>query len=128
MPLSESLRKAILEKTRRLLKQQIKWRRHLHQYPELSHSEFETTAFLKQVVGKIGLKTIPIKLPSGLLAEIRGPRPGRTMALRSDIDALPVTERTAVPFKSKIEGRMHACGHDVHMAILLGAATVLHEL
>jgi len=128
MPLTESLKKTVLEKTRRLLKQQIEWRRHLHQYPELSHYEFETTAFLKQVVRKIGLKTIPIKLPSGLLAEIRGPRPGKTMALRSDIDALPVTERTAVPFKSKIEGRMHACGHDVHMAILLGAALLLHEL
>lgn len=128
MALSEKLRKVILEKARRLLKQQIEWRRHLHQHPELSHLEFETTAYLKKVVSRIGLKTIPIAMPSGLLTEIQGPRPGNTMALRSDIDALPVTERTVVPYKSKIEGRMHACGHDVHMAILLGVASLLNEL
>jgi len=128
MPLSENLRKAVLEKSRGIFKQQVKWRRHLHQYPELSHVEFKTTAFIRQVIRGIGLKTLPIKLESGVLAEIRGARPGKTVALRADIDALPVTELTTVPFKSKIAGRMHACGHDVHVAILLGTAAVLHSL
>lgn len=128
MALCQSLRKIVADKAERIFKDQVKWRRHLHQFPELSHTEFETTAFLEKVVRKIGLKVIPIKLPSGLLAEVRGRRPGKTLALRTDIDALPVTEKTGLPYKSKIEGRMHACGHDVHMAVMLGTAAVLYEL
>lgn len=107
---------------------QVKWRRHLHQYPELSDQEFETTAFLKKELKRLGLKIRPMRMPTGVVAELKGARPGPTIAVRSDIDALPVTERTGLSFASKISGRMHACGHDMHAATVLGTAAVLTQL
>ena len=107
---------------------QVKWRRHLHQYPELSDQEFETTAFLKRELQRLGLKIRPLRMPTGIVAELKGSRPRPIVAVRSDIDALPVTERTGLPFVSKIPGRMHACGHDVHMATALGTAAILSHL
>ena len=107
---------------------QVKWRRHLHQYPELSDQEFETTTFLKKELKRLGLKIRSMRMPTGVVAELKGARPGPTMAIRSDIDALPVIERTGLPFASKIPGRMHACGHDLHAATVLGTATVLTQL
>jgi amidohydrolase len=107
---------------------QVKWRRHLHQYPELSDQEFETTAFLKKELKRLGLKIRPLRMPTGVVAELKGSRSGPTIAVRADIDALPVTERTGLPFASKIAGRMHACGHDLHMAIVLGTAAMLTQL
>jgi amidohydrolase len=106
---------------------QVKWRRHLHQYPELSDQEFETTAFLKKELKRLGLKIKPIRMPTGVVAELKGTRPGPTIAVRSDIDALPVTEQTGLRFASKIAGRMHACGHDLHAATVLGTAAVLAQ-
>lgn len=111
---------------------QIKWRRHLHQCPELAFDEIKTTRFIKDQTTKLGLKIKPIKLATGLIASIAGQgskgKEQRKIAIRSDIDALPVTEANQVPFKSKIVGRMHACGHDVHIATVLGAATILAQL
>ena len=115
----------ILQSVRRWHDRQISWRRHLHQYPELSFHEYKTTAFLAETVKKLNLKLLPIKLKTGLLVELRGARRGPTVAIRSDIDALPVTEQTGLAFRSKVDGCMHACGHDVHMAVTLGAAAVL---
>ena len=109
-------------------KKQVGWRRHLHQYPETANEEFETTEFLKTELKKIGIKILPIKMPTGVLAEIKGPSQGKTVAIRSDIDALPIVERSGVPFNSKNEGRMHACGHDMHMATVLGTASLLYQL
>jgi amidohydrolase len=106
---------------------QVKWRRHLHRYPEIANQENETTAFLKAELKKLGLKILPLKMKTGVLAELKGGRSGPTVAVRSDIDALPIQETTGLPFASRITDRMHACGHDLHMAIALGAAGVLAE-
>ena len=102
----------------------IAFRRELHQYPELSMQEFETTDRIERELNKLGLKCTRFK-PTGLMTDIRGNGPGKTVALRADIDALPMAEETGLPFASKHEGVMHACGHDVHAAMLLGAARVL---
>ena len=124
----QSLYSSIIKATKRYRRKQVAWRRHLHQHPELSFGEHKTTAFLRQTVTSLGLKILPLKMETGLLAELRGKRPGRTVALRSDIDALPVTEHTGLRFRSKVDGCMHACGHDMHMASVLGAAAVLSEM
>jgi amidohydrolase len=106
---------------------QVKWRRHLHQHPETALQEFETTAFLKKELRRLGLTLRPLKLRTGVIAELKGDRPGPTVAIRSDIDALSVLEQTGLPFASRTVGRMHACGHDMHMAIILGTAAILAE-
>lgn len=106
---------------------QIAWRRHLHQHPELSTQEFDTTAYLRKTVTRLGYKLLPIRLPTGLLAELQGSRPGPTVVIRTDIDALPILEKTGLPFASKRPGCMHACGHDMHMASILGAASLLAQ-
>ncbi len=118
----------ILKRARRLHSQQVKWRRHLHRYPELSFKEYKTTAYLADVARKLGLAIQPIKMPTGLLAELRGGEPGPTVAIRTDMDALPVLEQTALSFRSRNDGCMHACGHDIHMAVVLGVAAVLSRL
>ncbi len=127
MSISPELRDRLLTTARKNLPAQIRWRRHLHQYPELSLLEFKTTAFLKEQVKGMGLRILPLKMKTGLLAELKGARPGPTVAIRTDIDALPVTELTGLSYKSKINGHMHACGHDAHMAIVLGTAALLKE-
>ena len=104
----------------------------MHRYPEVSDQEYETTAFLRKEVKSLGIKLLPLDMKTGVLAEIKGPQPGPTVAIRADIDALPVLEQTGLPYASKNKGRMHACGHDVHSAIVLGTAGILmtlrHEL
>ncbi|MBK7142127.1 MAG: amidohydrolase [bacterium] len=106
---------------------QVAWRRHLHQHPELSNEEFDTTAFLRKEVKKLGLRILPIRLKTGLLAEIEGSSPGPTVIIRTDIDALPILEQTGLPFASKRAGCMHACGHDMHMATILGTANLIAQ-
>ena len=103
----------------------VGWRRHLHAHPELSSHEFETTRFVADLLDSWGLE-VQRALPTGAVARIGGRRgAGPTLALRADIDALPVTERSGVAFASTVPGRMHACGHDGHTAMLLAAARVL---
>lgn len=108
-----------------LWKEQVGWRRHLHQHPELSFAEHQTTAFLKKQLATLGLKTRKLNMKTGVLAELTGHSRGPVVAIRSDIDALPIFEQTKLPFRSKNDGCMHACGHDIHMATVLGAAAVL---
>lgn len=127
MSISNELKDRLLIEARKILPQQIKWRRHFHQHPELSMEEFETTAFIRKLVRGMKLKEMPIRIETGLMAELKGKHPGKTIAVRTDIDALPVTELTGLPFKSKIEGKMHACGHDVHIAVVLGTAALLKK-
>ncbi|MDF2717281.1 MAG: hypothetical protein K0R28_4206 [Paenibacillus sp.] len=100
--------------------------RHLHTNPELSGREFETQAFLKSELDRLG---IPYKemAGTGLCAELKGARPGATILLRADIDALPIEEQTGLAYASNREGAMHACGHDAHMTIVLGTAAMLLE-
>ncbi|MZQ86425.1 amidohydrolase [Paenibacillus sp. 5J-6] len=103
-------------------------RRHLHQYPELSHEEFETTAFIRSTLKAADIRIVSeFKLETGLIAEVGGLHGGPTLALRADIDALPIQEETGLSFASKHGGKMHACGHDFHTAALIGAALLLKE-
>lgn len=102
-------------------------RRHFHMHPELSLEEYETTEFIAKELDKIGVPYERLT-ETGLIATIEGKHPGKTVALRSDMDALNVTQKNEVPYKSLYEGKMHACGHDAHTAILLGAAHILKDL
>ena len=128
MSRNENFYREILTRVKKNHKRQVAWRRHLHLFPEISNREFKTTEYLRKEVKKLGFKEIPIKLKTGLLAELSGKKSGATVAIRTDIDALPVTEQTGLAFKSKNEGRMHACGHDMHMATILGTGAVLAGL
>ena len=109
--------------------QVIAWRRRFHENPELSHEEVETSAFIAQELRRIGLEPKENVGGHGVTAVIQGGKgPGKCICLRADIDALPITEETGLPFSSKKPGVMHACGHDCHGAILLGVAHMLYEL
>ncbi|AFC31142.1 hypothetical protein PM3016_4376 [Paenibacillus mucilaginosus 3016] len=110
-----------------LLPELTAFRRELHRRPELSMEEVETTRRIREELAREGIRLLPLDLPVGVLAEIDGGEPGPLVALRADIDALPVTEETGLPFASEIPGRMHACGHDFHTAAILGAAKLLHR-
>lgn len=106
----------------------IEQRRWFHQYPELSMQEENTTKAIVKELENIG---IPVKCFDGIygcVGELKGGKPGKTILLRADIDALPVNEETGLPFASKVESRMHACGHDCHISMLLGAAKILYEV
>lgn len=118
-----------------LEQQVIEWRRDFHQYPELSNREFKTAEKIAKHLESLGLEVETGIAHTGVVALLKGGKPGPTIAMRADIDALPVVERTDVPFKSEVTseyrgnevGVMHACGHDTHIAMLLGAATYLTE-
>lgn len=103
----------------------IAWRRELHAVPELSFQEVQTTEFLLKHLRSIPGLTIEQPTKTGVVAVLRGAHPGRTIALRADIDALPIQEETDLPFASKTPGVMHACGHDGHAAMQLAAAQIL---
>lgn len=104
-------------------------RRHLHSYPELSMQEHKTSAFIARQLDAMGIPFERGIAGTGLVGLIRGRKgEGRVLALRADMDALPITEANEVPYKSLNTGVMHACGHDVHMASLLGAARILNDL
>lgn len=114
----------------------IAWRRYLHQNPELSNREYHTAAFVTAHLKKLGLEVQTGVGKTGVVALLKGGKPGPVVALRADMDALPVKERVSVPFKSVDSAEylgqkvpvMHACGHDSHVAILLGTATVLSSM
>ncbi|HLG52383.1 MAG TPA: amidohydrolase [Steroidobacteraceae bacterium] len=114
----------------------IEWRRDFHSHPELGNREFRTSGKVTDHLRSLGLDVRTGIAHTGVVALLRGARPGPTIMLRADMDALPVTERTDVPFRSKVTaefrghpvGVMHACGHDAHTAILMGAAEVLAGL
>ena len=102
-------------------------RRYLHQHPELSFREFNTSAFIKKSLDELGVPWIPVA-DTGVIATLQGNKNGRTVALRADMDALPIREGTGLAFKSVNPGVMHACGHDLHVASLLGVAHILKRL
>ncbi|UOB17329.1 amidohydrolase [Abyssalbus ytuae] len=116
-------------------KKVIEWRRYFHENPELSNREFNTAKKIEKHLKGLGLKVQTGIAKTGVVGILEGKKPGKVIALRADIDALPVTERTNVPFKSTVEteylgkktGVMHACGHDTHTAILMGVAEVLSK-
>lgn len=116
--------------------QVIEWRRWFHQHPELSNREFNTAEYVARELANMGLDVKTGIAKTGVVALLKGGKPGKTVALRADMDGLPVTEQTGLSFAStataqfdgKQVGVMHACGHDAHMAILLGAAKTLSAM
>lgn len=102
-------------------------RRHIHRYPELSFREYETSAYVSGKLKEYGIPFTKIA-ENGIIAEIKGNEEGKRIALRAELDALPVHEETGLPFASINPGVMHACGHDVHTACLLGAGKILKEI
>lgn len=111
----------------------IEWRRHVHQYPELGNNEVKTAKFVEGHLRRLGFEVRTGIAKTGVVGILKGGQPGPVIALRADMDGLPVTERNSLPFASKEKttfnsqnvGVMHACGHDTHVAMLLGAAEVL---
>ena len=108
-----------------LEQQAIAWRRHLHANPELSFHEVETSRFVEETLSSFDGLELSRPTPTAVVATLRGSRPGKVLALRVDMDALPIQEETGLEFASTRPGVMHACGHDCHTAILLGAAKTL---
>jgi len=104
-------------------------RRAIHSHPELSFREFDTSRLIAQTLERWGIKYVDGIVKTGIVASIEGQNPEkRCIALRADMDALPVAEENEVPYKSQNQGVMHACGHDAHVAMLLGVAKILNEL
>ena len=114
----------------------IDWRRHFHENPELSNREFKTAEKIAEHLNKLGLKVDTGIAITGVVGVLDSGKPGPTIGLRADIDGLPVTERTAIPFASNVKttflgqdvGVMHACGHDTHIAMLLGVAEIMVDI
>jgi len=106
----------------------VKLRRELHQYPELAFNEFKTSERIARELKKLGINFKKGIAKTGVVGVLNGNRKGKTLALRADMDALPVLEQTNFPYKSKNKGIMHACGHDVHVACLIGAAMISTRL
>ena len=105
----------------------IEMRRWFHAHPEIGEKEFETSKKVKEELTKYGIEWRPCSLQTGVLATVVGAKPGKTILLRADMDALPVTEETGAPYASQNPGVMHACGHDCHTASLLTAARLIHD-
>lgn len=106
-----------------LMPEMVEWRRHLHRYPELSYHEKKTSAFIADKLATFGIEVIRSTSGYGVTGILRGKRPGKTVVLRADMDALPIKEENKIDYISQNEGVMHACGHDGHTAILLGVAS-----
>ena len=122
------LKENIRQLARKYAPDSIAIRHHLHAHPELSYQEFQTSAFVQGQLTRIGIP-FQVMATTGVVGLIEGKNPGsRVVALRADMDALPIEEANDIPYKSKNEGVMHACGHDVHTTVLLGASRILHEL
>ena len=122
------MKERVYEKIEHLHDEMIRVRRHLHMYPELSFEEVQTAAFIADYQKKLGLEVRTNVGGNGVVARLKGGKPGKTVAIRADFDALPIQEENDVPYKSKNEGVMHACGHDAHTAIALGIANALSEV
>jgi len=133
---AQNITAVIGQKTAAIKDSVIAWRRHLHQNPELSNREFKTAAFIVKHLKSLGLEVRSPIAKTGVVAILKGGKPGPVVALRADMDGLPVTERVKLPFASTVTteyngqkvGVMHACGHDSHVAVLMGTASVLSQM
>lgn len=115
-----------LVEAKTLKEQLIEWRRDFHQHPELGFEEVRTSTIVANYLESLGLEVKRNVGKTGVVALLRGENPGPTIGLRADMDALPIQDQKEnVPYRSKIDGKMHACGHDAHTAMLMGAATIL---
>ncbi len=124
----EALPKACLSLSRKVFPEIVKLRRQLHQYPELAFQEINTGKLIAQELSKLDIRVKKGVGKTGLVGILKGNGNAGVVALRADMDALPITEESGVPFTSKNIGKMHACGHDAHMAMLIGAAKILSQL
>jgi amidohydrolase len=130
---TEKMKAGIDREAEKLEPAVIEWRRHFHQNPELSNREFKTAEKIATHLRSLGIEVQTGVAKTGVVGILRGGKPGPVVALRADMDALPVTERSNLPFASKVKaeyngqmvGVMHACGHDTHVAMLMGAAQIL---
>jgi amidohydrolase len=133
---SSDLKEMINKRADELEEQVIEWRRYFHENPELSNREFNTAEKIAEHLESLGMEVQTEIAHTGVVGILKGGKPGPVVGLRADIDALPVIERTDVPFKSTVMGEyqgnevgvMHACGHDTHIAILMGVAQILTEM
>ena len=135
-PASAALEDEVASRALQTEAQVVAWRRDIHQNPELSNREFRTSALVAEHLRSLGREVQTGIAHTGVVGVLKGGKPGRVVALRADMDALPVVEKTGLPFASvatgeyegKAVGVMHACGHDNHVAILMGAAVVLSQM
>lgn len=133
---SQVLPKNFNDLTKQVEPNLIEWRRHFHEFPELSNREFNTGKYIADYLKSIGLEVKYPVAKTGVVAILRGGKPGPNIGLRADIDALPVVERAPIPFASKVKAEyngqqvsvMHACGHDAHTAILMATAKTLKDM
>ena len=125
MPTAMTLPGALDPEVSRLAPTLSATRRALHEHPELGFHELRTAALVAERLRGLGLEVQAEVATTGVVGLLRGTRPGRTLLLRADMDCLPVQEATGAPYASRVPGQMHACGHDGHVAMLLGAAEVL---
>lgn len=133
---AQTIQQLIDAKSKAILPKVIEWRRNIHQNPELGNREFKTMELIATHLKKLGLEVKTNVAKTGVVALLKGGKPGPVIALRADIDALPIKERTDVPYKSNVMADylgtqvpvMHACGHDTHIAILMGTAEVLASM
>src|SRR3978361_883425 len=131
-----SQKNLVSKKADSLQSQIVAWRRDFHEHPELGNHEFRTSAIIAKHLQSLGMEVKTGIATTGVVGILKGGKPGPVVALRTDMDGLPVTERTPVPFASKVKtmykgqevGVMHACGHDSHMAILMGVAEILSSM
>jgi amidohydrolase len=120
------LKQKLINESKILESYVINTRRHVHMYPETSFEEEKTAKFIEEELHEIGYNPERVA-KTGVIATLTGAEKGKIVALRADIDALNVTEENDVPYRSKIPGKMHACGHDAHLAMLLGAAKIIYK-
>lgn len=124
--------KEIKSITKETQEEVISWRRHLHQYPEVAYEEVETSQYIYDTLKAFGNLEVTRPTKTSVIARLVGSKEGKTIAIRADIDALPIQEENSLPFASKNPGVMHACGHDGHASVLLGTAKILaskqHEI
>ncbi len=123
-----SLEQKITSLSEKYFPEVVRLRRTIHEHPELAFEEIKTGVLVAETLEKIGLDVKRGVARTGIVASLKGKKSGKAVALRSDMDALPIQEATGLPFASKNPGKMHACGHDAHTAIGLGAAMILSEL
>lgn len=128
MTMNESVTVDLNKAAQDLREDVIKWRRHLHENPELSFEEEKTAQFVYDTLESFGNLELSRPTKTSVMARLIGPNPGKTLALRADMDALPIHEENTFEFASQVPGVMHACGHDGHTAMLLGTAKILSGL
>lgn len=126
--IQDDLRSVISDTVSENEKKFIEIRRDLHQHPEIAFEEFRTASVVSQALAELGIDHKTGVGRTGVVGYIRGARPGPTLLIRADMDALPIQEQTGLPYASKIPNRMHACGHDIHTATVLGVGAVLKRL